>query len=153
VARGGGNDSIVSGLLGELPAGTLQIGHRLVALRNVGVTATCTFDAGGSPLDVPADHVVLAMPFTKLREMDLSGARLSPLKQSAFAHLQLATNAQVALQVAGDPWGADCYTGNMFAGNGAVGGWSITATNLDRRPFSWTIPAGTQGHHRPPDTG
>jgi monoamine oxidase len=122
----GGNDQIIRGLLDELPAGTLQTGHRLVALRNDGASATSTFDTGGALVDVPADHVVLTLPFTKLREVDLAEARLSPLKRTAIASLQLGTNAKVALQVAGDPWGAGGYTGNMFADNGAVGGWSIT---------------------------
>jgi monoamine oxidase len=141
----GGNDQIVTGLLSELPAGTLQIGHRLVALRSDGANATCTFDAGGSPLDVAADHVVLALPFTKLREVDLRRARLSPLKHSAIAHLELGTNAKVALQVAGDPWGANRYTGNMFADNGAVGGWSITNYQPGPTSIFLDYPGGDAG--------
>ena len=141
----GGNDQIVQGLLAELPAGTLQIGHRLVALRNDWRGATCTFDSGGPIVDVPADHVVVAIPFTKLREVDLSRTRLSTLKRTAIESLSLGTNAKVALQVAGNPWGTDGYTGNMFADNGAVGGWSVTGYQPGPTSIFVDFPGGDVG--------
>ena len=36
---------------------------------------TCTFSCGAGLRDVPADHVVFALPFTKLREVELHAAR------------------------------------------------------------------------------
>ena len=49
---------------------------------------TLTFASGP---EVVADHVVIAIPFTTLRNVDLSGVTLSPLKQQAIAQLPLGT--------------------------------------------------------------
>ena len=123
----GGNDQIVSGMLAELPAGSALTGHQLVALRDNGnQSTTCTFLVDGVTSEVVADHVVLTIPFNKLREVDLTGVDLSPLKTTAIEELTLGTNAKVALQVAGNPWNADGYTGNTFAENLTVSGWDNT---------------------------
>jgi monoamine oxidase len=132
----GGNDQIVTGMVAELPGGTVTTGQRLVALRQNGDrTYTCTFDDAGVVTDVPADHVVLTIPFNKLRDVDLSHAGLSPLKLTAINGLTLGNNAKVALQVAGNPWNADGYTGNTFLENPAVSGWDAT----DDQPSSTSI--------------
>jgi len=142
----GGNDQIVTGMLAELPAATLRTGQRLVALRDRGDgTTTCTFDGPGGAVDVVADHVVLTLPFTKLREVDLTRASLSPRKRRAIAELRLGSNAKVALQVAGDPWGSDGFTGNMFADNGAVGGWSVSNYQSGTSSVFLDFPGGVEG--------
>jgi len=120
----GGNDQIVSGMLSELPDGTTRLGQQLVALRADGDgTTTCTFEVDGVATDVVADHVVLTLPFNKLRQVDLRSAGLSPLKTTAIDGLRLGTNAKIALQVAGNPWNADGFDGNVFAQDGTVSGW------------------------------
>ena len=52
-----------------------------------------------------------------------ASANLSPLKMTAIDNLRLGNNAKIALQVAGNPWNADGYDGNMFAQNLTVSGW------------------------------
>jgi monoamine oxidase len=79
--------------------------------------------------------VVLTIPFNKLRDVDLSRAGLSPLKLTAINSLILGNSAKVALQVAGNPWNADGYTGNTFMENAAVSGWDAT----DDQPSSTSI--------------
>ena len=133
----GGNDQIVTGLLSELPAGATLTGQQLVALKDNGnSTYTCTFDVDGVTSDVVADHVVLTIPFQKLKEVDLRRANLSPLKMTAINHLRLGSNAKVAIQVAGNPWNADGYDGNMFAQNLTVSGWDDT---IDQQPSPTSI--------------
>jgi len=120
----GGNDQIVAGMLSELPAGATRTNQQLVALADNGNrTYTCTFEVDGVATDVVADHVVVTIPFNKLREVDLRNADLSPLKMTAIEGLRLGNNAKIALQVAGNPWNADGYDGNMFAQNLTVSGW------------------------------
>ena len=58
--------------------------------------------------------MVLALPFSTLRQVDLTRTNLSPLKRRAINELQLGTNAKVTLQVAGRPWNAAGYTGNTL---------------------------------------
>jgi len=120
----GGNDRIVSGMLAELPRGATRINQQLVALRDNGNrTYTCTFEVDGVATDVVADHVVVTIPFNKLKEVDLRHANLSPRKMTAIDHLTLGNSVKIALQVAGNPWNADGYDGNMFAQNLTVSGW------------------------------
>ena len=120
----GGNDQIVAGMLSELPTGATRTDQQLVALADNGNrTYTCTFEVDGVATDVVADHVVVTIPFNKLREVDLRNADLSPLKMTAIEGLRLGNNAKIALQVAGNPWNADGYDGNMFAQNLTVSGW------------------------------
>jgi monoamine oxidase len=111
----GGNDQLVSGMVGQLPTGTIKTGHRLVAVKDNGnLTYTLTFSVGASTIEVVADHVVLALPFSTLRQVDLTRTNLSPLKRRAINELQLGTNAKITLQVAGRPWNAAGYTGNTL---------------------------------------
>ena len=111
----GGNDQLVKGLVAGLPAGTIRTGHQLIALRaNSSGTYRLTFQVGAGTTDVTVDHVVLALPFTTLRQVDLSQANLSPLKLRAIRELPLGTNTKVTLQVAGRPWNVAGYTGNML---------------------------------------
>ena len=70
----GGNDQLIAGLLAHLPCGSVRLGERLVAVRRTGAQGfTCTFGTGHGTREVRADHVVFALPFTKLREVDLTG--------------------------------------------------------------------------------
>ena len=71
-----GNDQLIRGLLSRLPAGAVRLGERLEAVRSRGHGRyTCTFSRGSTTHEVHADHVVLALPFTKLREVELRGHR------------------------------------------------------------------------------
>ena len=102
-------------MVGQLPGGTIKTGHRLVAVKDNGnLTYTLTFSVGASSVQVVADHVVLALPFSTLRQVDLTRTNLSPLKRRAINELQLGTNAKITLQVAGRPWNAAGYTGNTL---------------------------------------
>ena len=142
----GGNDQLISGLVGQLPGGTIETGHQLIALKDNGnATYTLTFTVGASTTQVVADHVVLALPFSTLRHVDLSRTNLSPLKRTAIDELQLGTNAKIQIQVAGRPWNTAGYTGNMLTdldlkapgsppgpAIGVDGGWD--ATNYQAGP-------------------
>jgi len=49
--------------------------------------------------DVVADRAVFALPFTVLRDLDLSGLALSSRKRRAIAELAMGTNAKLNLQL------------------------------------------------------
>jgi monoamine oxidase len=113
----GGSDQIVSRMLSQLPPGSVRQGYELVALRRNGDGSyTCTFDAGGSTVGVQADHVVLALPFSTLRDVDLSQAGLSPLKMLAIQTLGMGQNAKVHVEVARKTWPPLGYSGVTYTG-------------------------------------
>lgn len=111
----GGTDLLITKMLGQLPAGTVQTGKQLVALAaNPDRTYTLTFQSGSSTSQVVADHVVLAIPFTTLRNVDLSKAGLSPLKMTAINTMGMGNCGKVIMQFNGRPWVNAGYTGNFI---------------------------------------
>ena len=112
----GGNDRMVSGMIGELPPESIQPGMALVALKDNGnATYTLTFKRGASTIQVVADHVVLALPFKTLRNVDLKRARLSALKMTAINELGMGTSGKVIFQFNGHPWVQSGFDGNCLA--------------------------------------
>lgn len=108
----GGNDQVVSGMVGELPAGAVQQGYELVAVcRNSDGSYALSFRHSGSTVTVQADHVVLALPFSTLRNVDLSGAGLSSLKQTAIQQQGMGQNAKLVTQLTRKTWPSLGYNG------------------------------------------
>jgi monoamine oxidase len=102
----GGNDLLVDGLVRSLPDGAIRTGEELIAVRRLSSGAyRCTFRRDGTSHDVHADHLVLALPFTALRRVDLARAGLSALKQRAIQQLDLGTHAKLVLELSGRTWG------------------------------------------------
>ena len=111
----GGNDQIVSRMVAQLPAGTVKQGYELVALRDSGNgTYTLTFQTGNKTTQVTADHVVLALPFATLRNVDLTQANLSPLKMLAIQTLGMGQSAKIHVQVNKKTWPALGYSGVSY---------------------------------------
>ena len=70
----GGNDLIATGLASRLPR-PVEFGHRLVAISQRGGGAVrLTFDVGGRYVDARHAAVVLALPFSVLRDVDIDGS-------------------------------------------------------------------------------
>lgn len=91
----GGNDRIVHALADRLGEPAFDLGMRLVALAPRATGGwRATFERGGATLDTDATHVVLALPFTLLRDVRLD-APLSPAKRRAIAELGYGTNAKL----------------------------------------------------------
>ncbi|WP_052069264.1 flavin monoamine oxidase family protein [Streptacidiphilus albus] len=108
----GGNDQLVSGMVAQLPTGTVQQGYQLIAVRqNSNGSYTCTFDQNGSTVSVGADHLVLALPFSTLRNVDLSKANLSALKTTAIQQQGMGQNAKLVTQLTKKTWPALGFNG------------------------------------------
>ena len=89
-----GNGSIPQRLAQRLSS-DLSLGQRLSAVteRKDGRYAL-TFSAGGRESDVLASQVILTLPFTLLRQVDLR-VKLPPAKRRAIAELSYGTNAKL----------------------------------------------------------
>jgi monoamine oxidase len=115
----GGNDQIVHRMGAKLPDSAVRTGAALVALRKRSDGSfACTFESAMQTFDVPADYVVLALPFTTLRRVDLSKAGFSSLKMTAINKLPLGTNTKIYMQFHDRLWEGLGYNGYTYADTG-----------------------------------
>jgi monoamine oxidase len=139
----GGTDLLISGVLQRLPAGTVQLGRQLVAVRSVSDgTTVCTFQSDWSTSEVAADHVILALPFTTLRLVDLSGVSISPLHRRAIDEEPLGSNSKFFVQCRTRVWNADHATGNAYCDGVVQGAWDPTVTQPGEAGILAALPGG-----------
>lgn len=98
----GGNDLVATRLAAGLD-GQLELGARLEALSGGDGDYTLTFRRGASSFEVRASHVVLAVPFTTLRDVDLR-VELPAVKRRAIAELAYGTNTKLMMGFHERPW-------------------------------------------------
>ncbi|SCF06123.1 monoamine oxidase [Micromonospora viridifaciens] len=111
----GGNDQLLTGMTAQLPAGTVTLDRKLAAVKaNANGSVTCTFQAGSKYTDVTSDKVILALPFTTLRECDLSKAGFSTVKMRSINEFDLGSNAKIHVQFTSRPWVARGYGGATY---------------------------------------
>jgi monoamine oxidase len=93
----GGNDQIPNLAAGKLPAGTLQLEIPLTALiaRSDG-SYELRFEGMSSP--VVADFVILALPFTTLRQVDLTDAGFGEQRMYAIDNQGMGADVKLLLQ-------------------------------------------------------
>jgi monoamine oxidase len=94
----GGNDTIPRTLADRLPSSALRRGHSLEAAWTRG-DGRVGLRLSGMAGDLLADRVVFALPFTTLRDVDLSRLDLSRRKRRAIAELVMGTNAKLNFQL------------------------------------------------------
>ena len=123
----GGNDQIVT-RLASLLGSQIITDQALVALhRNPAGTYTLTFQISDQFTDVIADHVVLALPFSILKNsVDLTQAEFSELKMIAIQELAMGSNSKLNLQFDSRPWGALRCNGETYSDRGYQASWEVT---------------------------
>ena len=93
----GGNDQIPAAIAAGCRTGRSGQDAPLEALFERG-DGSYGMRFGGIAEDVIADQVVLAIPFTTLRRVDLDGAGLSAKRRPCIDELGMGTNAKVLMQ-------------------------------------------------------
>ncbi|WP_353827480.1 flavin monoamine oxidase family protein [Agromyces sp. SYSU T0242] len=142
----GGNDQIVTRMIAQLPAGTLQYDRELVAVtRLADGTVRLSFRNGITTADVVADRVILALPFSTLRDCDLDGSGFSALKLRTIDEVGLGANAKLHVELSSRPWVSEGYGGAVYTDKeGFQCGWDDTAAQpLPAGIFNF-FPAGDQ---------
>ncbi len=122
----GGNEQVVHGLLDALPRGSVTRDAPLRRLRRRG-DGTYALRLGGVRGEVVADQVVLCLPFTALREVDLDAAGLSRHKLRSIRQLGMGTNAKVILQLAHRPQQYQNWTGYLRSDHPTFDTWESSA--------------------------
>ena len=122
-----GNDTLPLTLAAALDPSQVALEHRLVALSDEpGGRYRLTFDRPDGTRDVLADRVVLAIPFTLLRQVDLSELSLPDIKRKAIAELGYGTNSKLMVGFASRPWRALGSNGQSFSDLGYQNTWETS---------------------------
>jgi monoamine oxidase len=123
----GGNDQIVGQMISRVPGASVRPNMALTALRKrTDGSYLLTFTSALQTVELPADHVLLAIPFTTLRHVDLSQADFSPLKMTAINRLPLGTNTKLHAQFRSRPWYKLGYNGYTYSDTDFQQTWEVT---------------------------
>ncbi|MFF3343540.1 flavin monoamine oxidase family protein [Streptomyces flavidovirens] len=117
----GGNDQLPRAIAKCLPAGTIQMGKQLTAVRaNANGTQTLTFTDAGTTTTVTADHTILCVPLPVLQRLDLSAAGFDPLMTNLLRDARMGNCTKLNMQFSSRPWrgegpwpgvsAGDCFT-------------------------------------------
>lgn len=100
-----GNDRITEGLTRELP-GQISYGSRLLRARHLSDgRIELTFQQGSRTVTFTHDIIVLAIPFTTLRHVELdANLGLPPPQRVAIQELGYGTNAKMMIGFSSRPW-------------------------------------------------
>ena len=94
----GGNDRIVRALHRALPNGSIVRESALLGASDTKDGRISLRFSDAPYREEVVDRVVFALPFTTLREVDLTGLRLSTRRRRAIAELAMGTNAKLNMQ-------------------------------------------------------
>ena len=109
----GGNDQIVSALTAAL-GGQISTNQTLESIRSKGDGYSLVFRTqNGTAKMVAADVVILALPFTKLREVEVV-IDMPAIKKRAIAELGYGMNSKVFLGFVDRPWRKAGYSGSVY---------------------------------------
>lgn len=109
----GGNQQIVDALASRVEP-QIRRRHRLEAIRSRGEGFTLTLETDGGVVDQDADIVVLALPFTLLRDVRID-VNLPDVKRMAIDQLGYGANAKVLVGFDSRPWEAQGFSGATYS--------------------------------------
>jgi monoamine oxidase len=145
----GGNEQLPRAIAAALPASSIHWNTSLTAIaRNSDGTFTLTFK-NPAKLTVVADRVILALPFSILRNLDYSQAGFNAVKTTGIQQLGYGTNVKLHLQFhsrlwnQSGPWGIS--TGSSFADTGYQNTWDVTRAQSGRTGILVDYTGGSTG--------
>lgn len=109
----GGNDQLVKGMAQRLDAGQIVKGHALTRLvRNADQSYTLSFACGGQSVEVQAEQVVLALPFSILQSsVDYARAGFDSMKLATIQNFRMGMHSKFQLQFNRRIWREQGYNG------------------------------------------
>jgi monoamine oxidase len=118
-----GSDTLTT-RLAEAVAGQIRTDMRLVAItQRADATYRLTFEHGTARVERDAEHVILALPFSLLRQVALR-LELPPVKRRVITELGYGTNAKLLSQYAARVWrSVHNASGTVYTDNGLQNLW------------------------------
>jgi monoamine oxidase len=131
----GGNEGLPKAIAAPLPSGnpavSIQLNTSLTSIaKNNDGTYTLSFASGRAKLSVTTDRVVMAIPFSILRNLNYSKANFNQVKTTGIQQLGYGTNSKLHLQFntrlwnQPGPWGIS--TGTTYADTGYQNTWDVS---------------------------
>jgi monoamine oxidase len=123
----GGNELFPQRLAERLAPGQIHLEHTLLALKTLpDGRYQLTFGSAGGTQEVKADHVVLALPFSVLRNVDMR-VTLPAVKRKAIQELGYGTNAKLMVGFASRIWREEYQSdGSTYADVGFMQTWETS---------------------------
>lgn len=110
----GGNSRIIAALE-EQVGNEIEFGHKLTEIRKKsGDEITLTFDQAGTTRQYTFDCIIVAIPFTLLRETDLR-FEMSPEKSRVIREMGYGANTKFVTETLGSPWRQTGYRGYLYS--------------------------------------
>jgi len=103
----------------------IQTGRRLVRVRRGANTWRLTFVGDSGSAEIEADVVVMALPFTLLRQIEL-GDLLPPRHRLAVDTLGYGTSAKLMLEIRGPFWRGLGLSGSAYTGTALQSSWDCS---------------------------
>jgi len=148
----GGNDQMVARMSRRVPGASVRPSTALLALgRRSDGSYVATFSSHLQTFEMAADHVVLAIPFSTLRRVDLSRAGFAPLKHTAIDELGMGTNSKLHLQFGDRLWYRERYNGYTYSDTGFQQTWEASRAQPGRAGILTNYTGGSVGasYHAP----
>jgi monoamine oxidase len=141
-----GNDTFIQRLAEGLDPAQIHLEQRLVRLAELSDGRyELTFEGAGGHQVVKASHVVLALPFTLLRQVELLVDLPEP-KRRAIAELGYGTGAKLMVGFSSRPWrtqyGSD---GSTYTDLGYMQTWEASRLQLGTSGILTNFTGGTRG--------
>ncbi|HET9323492.1 MAG TPA: NAD(P)/FAD-dependent oxidoreductase, partial [Gaiellaceae bacterium] len=148
----GGNDQIPM-LLAERLGDQITLGSELVGIAlSSGGGYGLTFRQGLATKTVSADRVILALPFSILRSVDVSQAGFRDLKLTAIQELGMGTNSKLHVQFRKRHWVTLDCNGETYADTGYQNTWEVTRAQPGKAGILVDYTGGTVGAGFDPET-
>lgn len=127
----GGNEQLPVAIASALPPGSIHFNTGLTGIaKNNNGTFTLSLQRDSSKFSVDADRVIMAIPFSILRNLDYHSAGFNAVKVTGIQQLGYGDNVKLHLQFheriwnQHGPWGLS--TGTSYADTGYQNTWDVT---------------------------
>jgi monoamine oxidase len=99
-----GNDALPTRIAQLIPEERINLGHALTKVAKNGELFDLTFSTTEGEVTITASRVIYALPFTRLREVDLADSELSEDKLAVITEIGYGTNAKLMMQFTDRHW-------------------------------------------------
>ncbi len=94
----GGSEELPKALVQAIKSAvSIEYEHKLLAVRDHGTHFTLNFDHAGKTVELNCKRLVLAMPPALLKDIDLKGVDINPIKRQAINDWGFGTNSKLML--------------------------------------------------------